>query len=716
MRKFHCLKSFFKLVGMALALCLLMTAVSCTDHSSDPEDKTPEKEDTPSVPQITLAENGTAKYVVVRSDMTGNTSLETKLSLQIKNALSAVTGAEFELKTDWENKDDNAALTEILLGNTNRAESVAAMEEVAVEDEYLVRVSGNKIVIVGNGEKALTEAVTYFLTTYVGWRGAEDFTPSATLSMDETTSYRGTWTPPVVYEEPWTPEITCAPQRATKILLADCPSGDNGLTLGTLQGLAAANSTTQILFRANSWDKYLPYIKNDAPEGFGVKVAEKNSDGFAWTLDTLLAEYAKELDGYILTDTGDESVYVAITLAHHLNAVVVTPTNVAAAERAGLSLVLDVSGYDDAWLKKSEYFDLLNTEVAVEQPANMAPKMIDYAVMTGCYINFYDGTEINRHNAMFDFLDDGAVVLGWNNTLGEYDTVKSFSEMNVCMIPSDHAYNVSTLSGFERAGKVNQEQYAEEKSYAVEDEKRHTVCFIMSDGDNMQWMLNDFSSSRWYGSDLRGLFPMTWGLPALLGDLAHPMYMYYMNTQESSDEFIMQLSGLGYTFPSKWDADERDAMAERLGDTMAARGIKYMNLLDDQGFTEQNLHSFTQQDGIEGIFYTDYANYAGYHGKIMWVDDKPVVSARYRLWSGPEDGSLEAIARGINNAPADVRNEQAYTFVIVHAWSGMNSNGDFSGGGSSMEAVDELILMLDDNVDVVTASEFMGRINHYLGK
>ena len=716
MRNFHYLKSFFKLVGMMLALFLLMTAVACGPDSEDPGEQTPE-DNTPTVPQVTLAENGVAKYVVVRSDMTMNTSLETKLSLQIKNALNVVTGAEFELKTDWENKDDNAALTEILLGRTNRAESIAAIEEIKdEEDAYIVRVSGNKIVIVGNGEKALKEAVNYFMKNYVGWHSDEVYSPKATLSIDENAAYRGTWVPPVIIDEQWVTEITCAPQMATKILLADCPSGDAALTLGTLQGLAAAKSTTQILFRSNAWSKYIQYIQNDAPDGLSLKVVTTNNEGAAWNINTLLAEYAPILDGYILCGSGDQSSYVAVTLAHQLNAVVVTPATKDAAENAGLSQVLDVTGRDDAWLRKSEYFAKLNTEVAVEQPINMAPRLIDYAVMAGCYINFYDGNDGEQHTKMYEFLDDGAVVFGWNNTLGEYDTIKSYSEMNVCMIPADHACNISTLSSFARSGKVNGAQYAEAKDYTVDDEAKHTVCFIMSDGDNMQWMLNDFSNERWYGSPLRGMFPMTWGLPALLGDVAYPMFDYYAKTQASTDEFIMQLSGLGYTFPSKWDANEREYMAERVSDAMSARGIKYMNLLDDKGFTEENLHSFTMQDNIEGIFYTDYANYAGYKGEIKFVDGKPAVSARYRLWADTNDGSLEAIAKGINNAPADVKNKNSYTFIIVHAWSGMDSNGNFSASGNTMAAVDELMLMLDSDVDVVTASEFMGRINQYLNK
>ena len=496
--------------------------------------------------------------------------------------------------------------------------------------------------------------------------------------------------------------------------MCDAVGGVNGLTQGVLQGLAAKNSTTQILLRANSWSRYLTFIKMR-----DVKVSEADQAGNAWTLASLMSYYAPMLDGYILcaSDLATESASVAVSLSGILNAVVVTPDNEQRAKDAGLQMVIDVTDKDDAWLRESEYFNLLAYDVAVEQPVTMAPKLVDYAAMAGAYCYYYNGNVREEHAKQFEFLDDGAVVIGWNGTLGEYETVYSLSEENACLIPADHAYNLSTLSSFAGEGKLNEKQYADKDSEKahIEDEAKHTVCFVMSDGDNLQWMLNDYCGTNWFGSPLRGQFPMTWGLPALAGELALPMVEYFKQAQTGKDEFIMQLSGLGYTFPSKWDARARDDMAERLADAMADRGFRYLNILDDHGFTEENMASFTQfDDTVQGIFYTDYGNYAGYEGKILWSNDVPVVAARYRLWAGLEDGSLENIAKSINKATANVYNEDAYSFIIVHAWSGVNANGELVSGGNTMNAVEKLIGMFDEDVEVVSASEFMNRVRENL--
>ena len=122
------------------------------------------------------------------------------------------------------------------------------------------------------------------------------------------------------------------------------------------------------------------------------------------------------------------------------------------------------------------------------------------------------------------------------------------------------------------------------------------------------------------------------------------------------------------------------------------------------------MDAFTMQNGVQGIFYTDYANYAGYEGKILWSNGVPVVSARYRLWGGIGGCDPESIAKAINRAPTSIFDENSYSFIIVHAWSGMDSEGKFGAGGDTMAAVEKLISLLDDDVQVVSASEFFNRL------
>lgn len=495
-----------------------------------------------------------------------------------------------------------------------------------------------------------------------------------------------------------------AHQATTLYSITEPSSFSEKLTLASLQGLAAASSEEQIIITTGTLEKYRSILT----EKYGAKFVD-HLDGEKITTANIISHYAGNISGYIICEDSpdSDSVNVAISLAGLLNAVIVTEGQEKDVTDAGLTCLLDVRGKDDAWLRQSEYFDQLSKDIAFEQPASMAPKLVDYAVLNHAYFSFYSGHDSNAHMEKYDFLNDNAYVFGYNNTLGEYDTVASFSKINICMVPADHAINLATLSGFCEAS-------ARQKTKEVSDGETgnvHTVCLIMSDGDNMQWLVNDFiSSDKWFSSDIRGSFDMGWGLPATAIDVTAPIVDYLYDTMSESDEFIMQLSGLGYTFPSKWDSSARMQMAEVLAEYMKRSDLHYAEILDDGGFNSRFLSAFTGQDGIEGLFYIDYSNYAGCSGGILWSDGKPVVSARYRLWNNTADGSIKAISKMINMASADPHSPDAYSFIIVHAWSGLDGNGNLVEGGNTMQAVQALVESFDSHVEVVTPSEFMTRV------
>lgn len=500
------------------------------------------------------------------------------------------------------------------------------------------------------------------------------------------------------------PSVPKAKVRAKTVYVTEEPrSFAEKLLLATLQGLVSNVSEDQILISRGSYKNYSKYLKTD----FGCNIQTK-VDGRYADVSNLLLHYSKDLSGYILCDSDPDSASgsVAVSLAGLLSAVVATEESEDICKSAGLTLTLDVRGRDDKWLRESEYWQRLDRSIAFEQPLGMAPKLVDYAVMSGAYFSFYDGTDPTEHREKYGFLDKGGVIFGFNNTLGEFDTVDSLSQNELQLIPADHAYNLSTLSGFCRDGY---EQKTENTEVSV-GKNAHTVCIVLSDGDNLQWLTNDFSTSgKWWDNPARGQFNMGWGLPPAAGEIIAPVTSYLNGTMTKRDEFIMQLSGLGYTFPSRWSASERDRMAEELASLMEKSDLQYAEILDDGGMTPDILTSFTSKDGIEGLFYIDYSNYAGMKGEMFFCDGKPVVSARYRLWADTADGSIEAISEAVNAASTDPESKDSYSFIIVHAWSGL-TDGRLTAGGNTLDAVKALTEAFDEDVDVVTVTEFMERI------
>ena len=150
-------------------------------------------------------------------------------------------------------------------------------------------------------------------------------------------------------------------------------------------------------------------------------------------------------------------------------------------------------------------------------------------------------------------------------------------------------------------------------------------------------------------------------------------------------------------------------MAAEVAESMRRCGLKYAEILDDNGFREASLGDFTAQEAIGGLFYIEYSGYASLDGKILWTNGKPAVSARYMIWADHPGGGLGYIARKINRASVDPKEEDAYSFLIVHAWSGMK-DGKLVPHGNTLDAVAELIAQLDEDVEIVTPDVFMERL------
>ena len=478
------------------------------------------------------------------------------------------------------------------------------------------------------------------------------------------------------------------------LLLTDIPSDGSALTLASMQGLLANVSNKNLLFRADKYREWLPYTK--------AELIETQPDGSPWDLAALLREFAPFFDGYLLCD--DDSAYVALSLANPKNSIVVPQEYETQVRDAGLCMTADVRGWSDLRLRFSPEFRRLRRDIAFEQPLSRAPRMLDYAVMSGAYVWYDAAANRAEHTNAFRFLQDNALIFGWNNDLGEHRTVSSVSSLNACLIPADWACNLSVLSGFPYKS-------IRQKTAVPAEPDGRTVCLLLSDGDNLQWFVSSYESAYYYGSSVRGQFPFAWGVPASAADLAAPLLERYCDKMTENDSFVLSLSGLGYTFPSKWT--NRKAlrnMAATLAQKMEMTDTRELLVLDDGGFRSKALDTIVRETKASGVFYMDFSTYAGMNGAMRFADGTPIVSAKYQLWNGMEGCSPEEIAAAVNALPTDPKNPDAYAFIIVHAWSGMSGSGDFVEGGNTMKAVEQLVNALDADTHLVSPSQFMDRV------
>ena len=114
-----------------------------------------------------LDEEGKAQYRIIRPENGSDT--EVNAGIELNKALKKLTGATFTLNSDFlmpkESLDDVAEIYEILIGATNRPESEQAKEGLAA-NEYVIRATEYKIVVVGGSDAATYQAVQAFLAMF----------------------------------------------------------------------------------------------------------------------------------------------------------------------------------------------------------------------------------------------------------------------------------------------------------------------------------------------------------------------------------------------------------------------------------------------------------------------------------------------------------------------------------------------------------------------
>ncbi len=150
-----------------LLFCLF--AAGCSGSSGDEKASSgagmteAQSSELPTADTISLLDGeGKPLYRLVRPDRASDMIRDAGVELRL--TLNRLAGLEFEITSDFLNKNKNESadgIYEILLGDTNRAESAAAAAGLGFY-EYVICVMGEKIVIAGGSDYAAARAAAEF--------------------------------------------------------------------------------------------------------------------------------------------------------------------------------------------------------------------------------------------------------------------------------------------------------------------------------------------------------------------------------------------------------------------------------------------------------------------------------------------------------------------------------------------------------------------------
>ena len=175
------MKLFSKLVAISLSAAVLpLSLFSCSSTTTPPAETKP----TPAPTTLTVS----ADFTIVSP---ARDKVTTRLARSIKSAAEEHLGMELTTRTDPITEYSPLSDKEILVGETNRQESIDAYKTLG-ENEWSVSVAGQKVVIAGNGTIAMREAISYFISSYI--EGKESLSiPLDAANKSTATVYNFSW-------------------------------------------------------------------------------------------------------------------------------------------------------------------------------------------------------------------------------------------------------------------------------------------------------------------------------------------------------------------------------------------------------------------------------------------------------------------------------------------------------------------------------------------
>jgi len=348
-------------------------------------------------------------------------------------------------------------------------------------------------------------------------------------------------------------------------------SGDEQLMVGTLQGIV--NRRQPRLYLISNGEARTHWLAV-----LGLPTTEMN-DPYA-----LVARYRDELRGMIVFDPEvPGSIDVATTLAGLDDAVVVSPDLAGElTSRFHLSVVEDLRGrFRDDLSAYTWEVDNLWSRTTHRMIVPIAPKqrwfVRDYAVANRAMV-FWLRVGVPGERELLDRvlaqMPPNSPYIGWfspERGSGEVQGVEYLSTHSIYNIAADLFANLTVFSGVPASVAS-----AQPDAPAVPLINRIYVNFIVSDGDNLQYMQNHLKEV--WADPARGRVPISWTINPLAADAAPAMLSYYERTATPNDYFVTGSSGAGYIHPSAWPDATFHLFAEQTQRYMARTGLRVIQI------------------------------------------------------------------------------------------------------------------------------------------
>jgi hypothetical protein len=441
-------------------------------------------------------------------------------------------------------------------------------------------------------------------------------------------------------------------------------SASDSLAAATVQGVFSQQRGPLMYRVPGATSDYALWLSETA-RLFNVTVNASWGSDF-WGLLASLSS-PSPIKGYVLTDLTDGSVNAALALCTVLGGVAVTAENEARARQSSLPLLADARGHGLDWVLANVVpggnFSARVTMIQAPSKTGMSDVAIAMRALP-----WFPATNASEPLAqrVWGALAPPFFALGWGPD--EKTTVTEASRHGGAVIASDWASNLDVLASFDLPA-FSPPPPPPLRAPRAPPGAVHTAAFLMSDGDNAQFVLGGFATSgSFWGSPDRGRVPMGWTMPGALADLAPAALRYFYATASGSDSFVAGVSGAAYFYPDAAAAAGQLApLAELTREYAAKAGLRVANVMTaaDGVLPAAIAEAYLSGGEFDALVHYPYSDYAGDHGAISFVGGKPVIGGRFSLWGDGTQGAdfknVEQAALALALAKRDPTTQDGYS-------------------------------------------------------
>lgn len=448
------------------------------------------------------------------------------------------------------------------------------------------------------------------------------------------------------------------------------------------------------------------------------------------------------IKGYVLCNMlKQESLAAATVAAHVYQSIIVDTYNESKIKALGYTKTFDASAMTAAttW---AAFKDSCNNEALVLMPtltANNKGFAIAHRLMFLNYNKKYSSTSSGNNSTVFQeilaWLKPLSPVIGWEQNIDEHSFVDLVSQSGNLMVPADWLYNLTITSA---NYKDNQSGLATVTNprYINYNDSISYASFFLTDGDNVQWMINSFENSKYYLNTDNLSTKMSFGLPICNLSMMIPDLFSTLMDYQAPNNSIIEYGGAGYLYADDFGSgSDRTSLlqehASMVSNHMRQHRVKVLGLFCNDVTSEAAKEAYqsyiSANNQLIGIIAVQYDPYAGGNGNVYWFKNSdglniPVITTRFSIWNmgsynTTNSGTPAFIASKINELAATDDNS-TFSLVAVHAWSAFNNIGDSNdlvaenSDGTSYGATPTswCVKRLNSNVKVVNTEELIWQL------